>query len=236
MNKEQLETIKPKLVERLNPSGWGPKLKDFIMSSQMDKILLSLDKDAESGLRFTPPLKSVFTAFETCPYKDLKVVSLAQDPYPTSGIASGRAFCCANTGKLQPSLKYILQEVQRTIYKGGEYDYNPDLTHWSNQGVLLINTALTTIVGSSGEHLLLWRPFLVYLIDLLSFNNPGLIYMFFGAIAQKYAKIIPDNTYKIIVSHPASAAYKNADTWDSEEVFLEVNRILKLNNNLEIKW
>lgn len=74
-----LEEVKTKLVERLQPSGWGQKLRGFIQSSDFDKILTELYRLREEGKRFTPPLKQVFKAFEECPYDKLKVVIIGQD-------------------------------------------------------------------------------------------------------------------------------------------------------------
>jgi len=232
-----LAVIKQKLYERLSPSGWGSRLKSFLLSEEMDKILGKLYEESQDGKRFTPVLKQVFRAFEECPYGELKVVMLGQDAYPQLGVADGIAFSCSNTGVLQPSLKYILQEVHSTVYgMDKSYDYNPDLKHWANQGVLLINTAFTTSTGRVGAHYLIWKPFLTFVLDIISSYNPGMIYVFLGKESQKYADLIPDNTYKIMVSHPASAAYANAKTWDSEDVFNKINNLLRVNNNLKITW
>jgi len=79
LNTINLEDIKIKLYEKLKPSGWGYKLKTFIMSEDFDKILIALLKDAAKGKRFTPQIKQVFRAFEECPYNELKVVMIGQD-------------------------------------------------------------------------------------------------------------------------------------------------------------
>lgn len=74
-----LEEIKEKLIEKLRPTGWAHKLKGFIQSSDFDKIIKKLYDLRQEGLRFTPPLKHVFTAFEECPLDQLKVVIVGQD-------------------------------------------------------------------------------------------------------------------------------------------------------------
>lgn len=79
VNTINLDDIKAKLYEKLKPSGWGDKLKTFIMSDDFDKILRKLSSEVKDGQRFTPVLKQVFRAFEECPYKDLKVVMIGQD-------------------------------------------------------------------------------------------------------------------------------------------------------------
>ncbi len=74
-----LEEIKLKLADKLRDSGWTAKLRGFLLSSDFDKILQYLYDQRELGKRFTPPLKTMFSAFEKCNYKDLKVVIIGQD-------------------------------------------------------------------------------------------------------------------------------------------------------------
>ena len=74
-----LEEIKQKLFEKLEPSGWARVFKSFIFSSDFDYILTQLYNNTQEGKRFTPPLKQVFRAFEECPYGKLQVVFIGQD-------------------------------------------------------------------------------------------------------------------------------------------------------------
>ena len=145
--KLELDKIVDKLFEDLVPSGWARVLRTFIYSSDFKNIIQSLANESLLDRRFTPPLRDVFRAFKECPYDDLKVVIVGQDPYPTINVADGIAFSCSKTMRLQPSLKFILDEVNRTIYNGDSVSNNPDLTRWSRQGILMLNTALTTEIG-----------------------------------------------------------------------------------------
>jgi uracil-DNA glycosylase len=95
--KLDIEEIKQKMFDKLQPSGWGKVLKPFIFSSDFDKIISQLAVLAKDGKRFTPPLKSIFRAFEECPIDQLKVVIVGQDPYPQFGVADGISFSCSNT-------------------------------------------------------------------------------------------------------------------------------------------
>lgn len=233
-----IQEIKEKLYDKLKPSGWGDKLKSFILSEDFDKILLKLESEAIEGKRFVPQVKHMFSAFEKCPYDKLKVVMMGQDPYPYLGVPDGMAFSCSLRGKPEASLRYMFKEIEHTVYSedGRVMDTNPDLTRWSQQGVLLLNSALTTTVGKPGVHQIMWRPFMSFLFDILSWYNPGMIYVFLGKTAGQWADSIPDNCYKLFASHPASAAHTNAERWDSKNVFNEVNGILLKNNNEKITW
>lgn len=236
VNTINLEEIKGKLYEKLKPSGWGDKLKTFIMSDDFDKILRKLLAEVKDGQRFTPVLKQVFRAFEECPYKDLKVVMIGQDPYPYTGVADGIAFSCANTGKPEASLRYIFKEVADTVYPDGGSNWDPDLKRWSNQGILMLNIAFTTTIGKVGQHYAIWQPFLAFLFDILMYQNPGLIYVFMGKKAQEWAESIPDNNFKIFTTHPAFAAHMDAERWDSGDMFRKVSNLVKKQYAYDIIW
>jgi len=232
-----LEEIKLKLIERLKPSGWAIKLRGFIMSSDFDKILETLYTLRNDGKRFTPPLKHVFKAFEECPLDKLKVVMIGQDPYPYLGVADGIAFSCGITRKPQPSLQKIFEEVEKTVYDGVYLEQDPDLTRWSNQGVLMMNTALTCQVDKVGSHYAIWQPFVSYVIDILSLTNSGLIFCLLGQKAQELEGLITPAHYIHKASHPASAAYSKG-AWNSDDMFNTINSIIHKNNGEEfkIKW
>lgn len=231
-----LEDVQSKLYERLKLSGWADKLKGFILSDDFHKILRVLLTEAQDNKRFTPPLKQLFRAFEECPYDKLKVVMLGQDPYPYQGVADGLTLSCSNDRKVQSSLKYVFKEIEDTVYPQEGYTWEPDLARWSNQGILLLNIALTTTINKTGQHYLLWQPFLAYLFDILTFNNPGLVYVFMGRKAQDWMKSIPDNNWKITCTHPAFAAYNAMEKWDSDNMFNKVSQLVEKNFKEKIIW
>ena len=227
--------IQHKLYENLKPSGWADKLKMFILSEEFAEILKVLYSESKSGLRFTPTLKDLFKAFQECPYKDLKVVFVGQDPYPQAGVADGISFSCSYTQKVNPSLRYIFKEIEDTVYSDG-YEWNPDLTRWSNQGVLMLNTALTCTVNKIGSHIDLWKPFITYLFDVLNNNNNGLLYVFLGKKSQDHHKSISaKSNFKFMVTHPASAAYRGG-AWDSNDLFNKLNGVVEKHYKEKITW
>lgn len=232
-----LEEIKEKLIEKLKPSGWGTKLRSFLQSSDFDKILYKLYTDREEGKRFTPPLKHVFKAFEECPIDNLKVIIIGNDPYPYLGVADGLAFSCGITKKSQPSLKNIFDAIENTVYQKSSSYQDPDLTRWANQGVLLINTALTCQVDKTGSHYDIWEPFIAYLIDMLSLTNSGLKFILLGTKAQELETLIGQNHYVLKASHPSSASYSK-EIWDCNDIFNVCNTIIEGQNgpSFKINW
>jgi uracil-DNA glycosylase len=194
--KINIDEIKNKLLDKLELSGWKTILKSFIESSDFDKIISQLVKLTNDGKRFTPPLKDIFKAFEECPYDKLKIIIVSQDPYPSFGIADGIAFSCSKTNDIQPNLKFILEEINKTVYDNQIISKDPDLKRWSNQGVLLLNTALTTTIGKSGQHYNIWKPFIAYLFDHLTWCNNRLVYLYLGKIAKEWSDCVNDNNYK----------------------------------------
>ena len=231
----KLSDVKDKIFAKLKKSGWDIPLKDFIYSEDFNKIIEYLYKDSINGKKFTPQLKDIFKAFEECPYKDLKVVFLGQDSYPGKDIADGLAFSCSYTKEAQPTLQALLDEINKTVNEGFNISTNPDLTRWANQGVLLINTALTTTTYKVGQHYIIWQPFMAYLFDVLTWYNPGTIYVYFGKKASEWKNAVNDNNYKFELMHPATSYYRE-EPWDCKDVFNKINEILLANNNQQIEW
>jgi len=228
------EEVKLKLIEKLRLSGWADKLKGFLQSSDFDKVLAELYRLREDGKRFTPPLKQVFRAFEECPYDKLKVIIIGQDPYPYINVADGLAFSCSMTDKIQPSLRNMFEAIEKTVYQEFPTYQDPNLTRWANQGILLLNSALTCQVDKIGSHYNVWKEFIAYTMDILNYTDSGLIFVLMGKQAQELESMIGEHHHVIKVSHPASAAYTKT-TWDCGDMFNEINKIINGQNGPEFK-
>lgn len=240
MNEVDLVSIQEKLYEQLKSSGWGAVLKSFLMSEDMSKILAKLHEESQDGKKFTPRLKQVFRAFTECPYDKLKLVMMLQCPYQfiqgDVTVADGIAMSCGNTRKLQPSLLFVEKEIKDTLYPTTGYTAPSDLKVWSNQGVLMLNAALTTTIGKTDTHMQLWKPFTVFLLDMLHWHNGGLVYAFLGKKAQEYSSLAGDNCYKLFATHPAYAAHTHSETWDSDDLFRKINETLQRQSKEPVKW
>ena len=228
-----LNEIQLKLYDLLKDSKWNEPLKLFILSDDFLNILNYLWEESYNGRKFTPIIKQLFRAFNECPYDQLRVVVVGQDPYPKIHAADGIAFSCSNKNVTEASLRFIFKEIERTIYPENEYIRNNDLKRWSNQGILLLNTALTTEVGKIGKHYEIWKPFITFLFDSLKSKNKNLIYVFMGKKSQELRDHVDINNNHIInVSHPASGVY-NKQGWNCNDMFNEINSLLKINR---IEW
>jgi len=236
VEKPNIEEIKQKMFDKLKVNNWDKVFNSFIFSSDFDSILNQLYDLSIQDKKFTPPLKQLFRAFEECPYDELKVVIIGQDPYPQLGVADGISFSCSNTNALQPSLRYILGEVNKTIYGDNPVSTDVDLKRWSNQGILMLNTSLTVEVGKIGSHYDIWKNFTAYLLDYLTHNKENIVYIYMGKKAQEWADLTGDNNHKFFVSHPASAAYTKQKHWDSNDVFLKVQHLVTQHYGTIIKW
>lgn len=241
MNTTQINptVIQEKLNAILKSSDWYTALSHFTTSSDFTEIVEKLIEEKEKGLRFVPMMKDVFNPFIKCKLENLKVVIIGQDPYPMLHpikegytVADGLAFSCSNTMKEQPSLTKIFDSLN--------YDNtdkrNPDLTRWADQGVLLLNNALTTQLNKPGTHYEIWKEFLSFVLDYLYWNKPDIVFILMGKVASEWEDFINDsNSFVITTEHPASACYKKTD-WDSKNCFNRANKFLVDHNKEPIIW
>jgi uracil-DNA glycosylase len=231
--------VRSSLKIKLKASGWDRVLNEFIDGKDFDTLMTALFKCSNEG-GMTPAIGNVFRPFYECPYNDLKVVLLEENPYPDEGIADGLALSCSKSkaGEMEPALNVIFDEIQETVYaKQGEdwYANEPDLTRWAKQGVLLLNINLTTEPGKIATHNDIWKPFTDYLFAKLIDMNVGLIYIFLGDVAKEQAKKIPEINYKFRCYHPNAAFYDDR-RWESNDVFNRINEILGGSNGTNIIW
>ena len=168
-----------------------------------------------------PSIKNVFKAFKLCSYNECKVIFIGQDPFPQKGVAQGVLFGNSSDtpeDKLSPSLKVVKESVINFDIPHNLITFDPTLESWAKQGILMLNSALTTEVGKVGIHTLKWRPFVGSFLKNMSKKNPGIIYVFFGSQAKSLDTYINNNNnYKLFIEHPAYYARLNkrmpSDIW-----------------------
>lgn len=184
-----------------------------------------------------PSIKDVFKAFKLCPYNNCRVVFIGQDPYPQRGVAQGVLFGnSSNTpeDKLSPSLQIIKESVINFEIPHNFITFDPTLESWAKQGILMINSALTTEVGKIGVHMMKWRPFMIAFLKQMSMINPGIIYVLFGSQAQILEPYISKNNYVLKIEHPAYFARTNKKM--PYHIWKDINKILYDLYGEKIEW
>ena len=184
-----------------------------------------------------PNIKDVFKAFKLCPYNKCRVIFVGQDPYPQRGVAQGVLFGNSSDtpeNKLSPSLQVIKESVINFEIPHNLITFDPTLESWAKQGILMINSALTTEVGKIGVHMMKWRPFMIAFLKQMSMINPGIIYVLFGSQAQILEPYISKNNYVLKIEHPAYFARTNKKM--PYHIWKDINKILYDLYGERIEW
>ncbi|MDO8967053.1 uracil-DNA glycosylase [Algoriphagus sp.] len=165
--------------------------------------LVSFVRDEYQSHQVFPPGKEIFKAFELCPISKVKVVILGQDPYHGPGQAHGLSFSVKPGIPFPPSLLNILKEIKADI--GLDMPPNGDLTRWANQGVFLLNATLTVRANQAGSHQKQgWEIFTDEVIKSISSQRENVVFMLWGAYAQKKAELIDAEKHLILKApHPS---------------------------------
>jgi uracil-DNA glycosylase len=216
-------------IDKIDAGDWG--FEKFFKTDAFYAILNNVFNEGWNGYKIHPRSDLMFRAFKECPYEDLKVVCIGQDPYYQNGVADGLAFSCGRTLREQPSLSVMLDEIAKTT---GSTDRNPDLIRWARQGMLLFNTALTVREGSPDSHTQYWDDFVRYVIHKISTEKSDIVFVMFGRKAEAYSGLI-QNGARLSVVHPA-AAVRTKSAWNSKDVFNTINDILIKQGKSPIRW
>lgn len=185
-----------------------------------------------------PMQGDVFKAFKLCPYDDLKVVMLGQDPYPQKGVATGLLFGNkkeVDEENLSPSLQIVKEVAINLEIPHKSIIFDQTLESWAKQGILMINTALTVEMNRIGSHVMLWRPFVANLLKKLSENETGIIYVLFGKQAQTFKPYI-NKQFNIILEENHPAYFARTGTKMSSTVFNQISKLTKDKYGIPITW
>lgn len=185
-----------------------------------------------------PEKENIFRVFEM-PLSEIKVVLIGQDPYPKPNQAVGLVFAVPAKTPKPASLKIIEKEIGHSIDR--------TMIPWKEQGVFLLNTALTVKRGTSGSHIELWHNFTKKVIKFISENNPC-IWILLGKYAQDYVEYIDDYVYEypkldelgknivLVAAHPAAEAYKDNAGFLGSGIFNQANNVLGILEKEKIIW
>lgn len=209
-----------------------------ILAEEMQKDyyqdLQAFVQKRRAEVRVFPDEKNVFNALELTPFESVKVVILGQDPYHGFGQAHGLSFSVQKGIPLPPSLKNIYKELQEDI--GGGLPTEGDLSHWAQQGVLLLNTVLTVEEGNANSHKGIgWERLTNRLIESLNELNHPVIFILWGKPAQDKEKLITNPSHVILKApHPSPlSAYRG---FFGSKPFSKVNDILIQQGQTPICW
>ncbi len=199
------------------PSDWRALLGNYFESADW----LSLEKNLQAVLNSDPNAvrpepQNFFKALKLTPVNSVKAVILGQDPYHTPGLAQGLAFSIpaeitVNSREFPSSLRNISKAL---ALEGFGQLPSGDLHSWANQGVLLLNTALSVKLGEAGSHTNLgWKSLIDHLINALSKSRPHLVWMLWGGHAQSKLPLIENGEDQLILqsSHPSGLGVYKTD-------------------------
>jgi uracil-DNA glycosylase len=214
-------------------SDWRTFLKEDLYSDNFQAIIRTLQTERDTYTVF-PKGDELFNAFNITSLDDLKVVILGQDPYHGKKQAHGLSFSVPNGVKTPPSLRNIFKELQADLK--APVSPNGNLSHWAKQGVLLLNSTLTVREKEAGSHQRLgWENFTDKIIEKISKKKEGIIFLLWGAFAQRKSILIDAKKHHILTAaHPSPfSAYRG---FFGCKHFSKTNEILIKNNQQPINW
>ena len=196
--------------------------------------LVNFVKSEYTNYRVFPKGRQIFSAFDYCGFDELKVVIIGQDPYHGEGQANGLCFSVNDGVKMPPSLVNIFKEIKDDLDKDPPNTGN--LERWAKQGVLLLNATLTVRANSPGSHQNKgWEIFTDAVIKAISEEKEGVVFLLWGAYAQRKGEIIDNRKHKILSSaHPSPFAANRG--FFGNRHFSHTNNYLKQNGLTPIDW
>ena len=220
MNVRIEESWKRRLAEEFEKD-YFVKLTEFVRAEYASKTIY-------------PPARFIFNAFDHCPFDEVKVVIIGQDPYHGPGQAHGLCFSVAEGVPNPPSLQNIFKEILSDL--GKPLPPNGDLTRWANQGVLLLNATLTVQAHQAGSHQRKgWEAFTDAAIRHLAEEREHIVFILWGAYAQKKGAFIDRNKHLVLTSaHPSPLSAYNG--FFGNKHFSRTNEYLKAHGITEIEW
>ena len=180
-----------------------------------------------------PPKDQIFRAIELTPFEEVKVVIIGQDPYHNDNQANGLCFSVSDKVKAPPSLKNIFKELEDDL---GIKKTSNELEIWAKQGVLLLNATLTVRAHEANSHKDLgWEQFTDFIIKEISDKKENVVFVLWGAFAQKKAGLIDASKHFIIQSaHPSPFSVHKG--FFGSRPFSKINQFLEEKGKEPINW
>lgn len=210
---------------------WEPLRNDAVLQERGSVVWQELGNELLKETTY-PSYENMFYAFSAMGDKPPKVLILGQDPYHTPGTANGLAFSVNRGCKVPPSLRNIFKALENDI-DGFSTPKHGDLTKWAQEGVLMLNTALSVEQGKPGSHLKAWQPFTERLIEVVTETFCPLVILLWGGKAKALKKHISGVHNVLEFVHPSPLGSRGQFERNCKH-FSETNRLLGKGN--EIDW
>ena len=180
-----------------------------------------------------PPKNQIFRAIELTPFEEVKVVIIGQDPYHNDNQANGLCFSVSDKVTAPPSLKNIFKELEDDL---GIKKTSNELEMWAKQGVLLLNATLTVRAHEANSHKDLgWEKFTDFIIKEISDKKENVVFVLWGAFAQKKAGLIDTSKHFIIQSvHPSPLSARKG--FFGSRPFSKINQFLEEKGKEPVNW
>lgn len=212
---------------------WKSQLAEEFQKPYFEQLTGFVKSEYQSHVVY-PPGKEIFRAFEECDFSNVKVVILGQDPYHGSGQANGLCFSVHDGVRVPPSLVNIFKEIKADL--GKPIPTSGELERWAEQGVLLLNATLTVRAGSPGSHQNKgWETFTDAVIKKISDEKQHVVFLLWGAYAQKKGEIIDRNKHLVLMSAHPSPFSADRGFFGCKH-FSKANAYLKSKGLKEIDW
>lgn len=215
-------------------SGWKQHLQAEFEKPYFS-VLTEFVRSEYRQYRCYPPAKLVFNAFNLCPFDQVKVVIIGQDPYHEPGQAHGLSFSVNDGVMFPPSLQNIFKEIQMDL--GTPIPQTGNLSRWARQGVLLLNATLTVREHAAGSHQHKgWETFTDAVIQVLSREKDHLVFILWGGYARSKVGLIDSSRHMVLQSVHPSPLSANRGGWFGNHHFSRCNDYLRQQGNTPIQW
>lgn len=215
---------------------WRSLVGDCFAAPYFSSLKRTLVEELQSGAQIYPPKQNWFEAFDRTDPSDVRVVIIGQDPYHGPGQAHGLAFSVLSGTPIPPSLRNIITEIECDLGLKWPIERGGNLSHWADQGVLLLNSILTVRNGCPGSHRNLgWEQFTDAVISRISLSQLHIVFMLWGSFAQSKRTLIDQEKHLILEApHPSPlSAYRG---WFGSGHFSRANAYLKNRGKGVIEW
>jgi len=214
-------------------ASWKKELLEEFEKPYFLQIVEFLKREKAQNKIIYPPGNQIFNAFNTTPFDQVKVIILGQDPYHGVGQAMGLSFSVSKNVAIPASLKNIYKEIQSDI--GLPIPLHGDLTGWAKQGVFLLNAMLTVEASLASSHKNIgWQSFTDAVIQRLSTEKTGLVFLLWGNFAKAKKELIDTNKHLVLeAAHPSPLA---GGAFFGCKHFSKTNEYLEKNGQIPINW